>query len=189
MIIVGTTIVSDDIRDCRFACDLARCKGQCCIEGDCGAPLLEEEIPLLEAILPQVKPYMTPEGIAVVEAEGVAVDDPAGLPCTPLIDNAACAYITYAEDGTALCAIERAAREGKVDFLKPVSCHLYPIRVDDFGEFQAVNYHRWDVCRCAASQGQPLYAYLKEPLIRRFGPEWYAELLEQLNPPEPHSLK
>ena len=184
MIIVDTTIVSDDIRDARFCCDLAQCKGQCCIDGDCGAPLLEEEIPVLEEILPKIKPYMTPEGIAVVEAEGVAAEDNAGLPCTPLIAGAACAYIAYAEDGTALCAIEKAAREGKVDFLKPVSCHLYPIRVDDFGEFQALNYHRWDICRHAAGHGQPLYEYLKEPLIRRFGPDWYDELLEQLTPTE-----
>ncbi|MCF0211997.1 MAG: DUF3109 family protein [Bacteroidales bacterium] len=180
MIIVGTSIVSDDIRDRRFCCNLTHCKGQCCVEGDYGAPLLDEEIPILEEILPQVKPYMTPQGIAAVEQQGVATLDNAGNPCTPLIDNAACAYIAYGADGCAYCAIEQAAREGKIDFLKPVSCHLYPIRVDDFGEFQAVNYHQWDICRCAFHQGEPLYRYLREPLIRRFGQEWYDELLSQI---------
>lgn len=183
MIIVDNAIVSDDIRDCRFCCDLAKCKGECCIEGDCGAPLLESEIPVLESILPEVKPYMTAEGIAVVEQEGVSSLDNAGEPCTPLINDRDCAYIAYGENGCAFCAIEQAARAGKIDFLKPVSCHLYPIRVDDFGEFVAVNYHQWDICRCAKNQGEPLYKYLKEPLIRRFGEDWYEELLEQIENP------
>lgn len=183
MIIVDKAIVSDNIADQCFSCDLCACKGQCCVEGDCGAPLLEEEIPILEKILPEVKPYMTAEGIAVVENEGVSALDNAAEPCTPLINERECAYVCWGEDGTAFCAIERAYREGKIDFKKPVSCHLYPIRVDDFGEFVSVNYHQWDVCRCAVEKGKkegvPLYIMLKEPLIRRFGVEWYNELLYQ----------
>ena len=153
MLIVKESIVSDDIAERRFCCDLAQCKGQCCIEGDYGAPLLEEEIPVLERILPQVQPYMTPEGLQAVAEQGVSTLDNAAEPCTPLVNNRECAYVAWAPDGTALCAIEQACRDGKTDFLKPVSCHLYPIRVDEYGEFTAVNYHQWDVCRCAVKKG------------------------------------
>ena len=188
MIIVGNTIVSDDIADCRFRCDLACCKGACCVEGDSGAPLREEEVAVLEALLPEVEPYMTPEGIAAVHAHGVAVRDSDGDLGTPLVDGGACAYITYDGNGCALCAIEKAYRAKNFQFStfnyqfpKPVSCHLYPIRVEDYGEFSAVNYHQWDICRCAKGHGAPLYITLKEPLIRRFGSEWYNELIEQIN--------
>lgn len=183
MLIVKDCIISEDIAEKRFCCDLAKCKGECCIEGDCGAPLEESEIPILERILPEVEPYMTPEGIAVIREEGVAAEDNAGEPCTPLINNRECAYICYGDDGMALCAIEKAYRDGKIDWKKPVSCHLYPVRVDVFGEFTAVNYHKWDICQCAVAKGkecgEPLYKYLKEPFIRRFGQEWYDELVEQ----------
>lgn len=185
MLIVKESIVSDDIADCRFCCDLAQCKGQCCVEGDYGAPLTDDEVDTLQRILPQVLPYMTAEGRSVVEREGVSTLDNAAEPCTPLVNNRECAYVAWADDGTALCAIEQACRDGKTDFLKPVSCHLYPIRVDNYGEFTAVNYHRWDVCRCAVTKGNecgvPLYQYLREPLIRRFGQEWYDELLQAIS--------
>ena len=182
MLIVKESIVSDDIAERRFCCDLVQCKGRCCIEGDYGAPLLEEEIPVLQRILPAVKPYMTEAGRAVVAEQGVSTLDNAAEPCTPLVNNRECAYVAWTPDGTALCAIEQAFRDGKTDFMKPVSCHLYPIRVDEYGEFTAVNYHQWDVCRCAVAKGEecgvPLYQYLREPLIRRFGQDWYDELLE-----------
>ena len=188
MIVVGNTIVSDDIADQCFGCDLAHCKGACCVDGDSGAPLREEEVPILEAVLPEVEPYMTEEGIAAVREQGVAVRDKDGDLGTPLISGNACAYITYDDNGCALCAIEKAYRTNNFTFHlspftfpKPVSCHLYPIRVEDYGEFTAVNYHQWDICRCAKGHGNPLYITLKEPLIRRFGIEWYDELLEQIN--------
>ena len=184
MLIVQDCIVSEDIAEKCFSCDLAQCKGQCCVDGDCGAPLLEEEIPILEKILPEVEPYMTPEGIEVVHREGVSALDNAAEPCTPLIHNQECAYVTWGEDGTAYCAIEKAYRDGKIDFPKPVSCHLYPIRVDVYGTFVAVNYHQWDICRCAVKCGNacgiPLYQYLKGPLIRRFGQSWYDDLLKEI---------
>ena len=184
MLIVQNTIVSEDVVDCCFCCDLAQCKGCCCVEGDFGAPLLEEEIPILKQILSQVRPYMTEEGRRVVDNEGVSSLDNAADPCTPLVDNRECAYVAWGSDGTAYCAIEQAYRDGCIDFPKPVSCHLYPIRVDDFGEFTAVNYHEWDVCSCARIKGKetgiPLYRYLEQPLIRRFGQSWYDELLEQI---------
>ena len=172
MIVVGNTIVSDDIADQRFGCDLAKCKGACCVEGDSGAPLLEEEVAKLEAVLPEALPYMTDEGRAAVERYGVAVRDKDGDLGTTLIDGGACAFITYGADGCALCALQR--------FYKPLSCHLYPIRVEDYGEFTAVNYHQWDICRCARGHGEPLYIALKEPLIRRFGQQWYDELLSEI---------
>lgn len=186
MIVVQNSIVSDDIADRRFGCDLGCCRGACCVDGDSGAPLLKEEVPVLEAILPEVKPYMTAEGLDAVERQGVAVRDNDGDLGTPLIAGGACAYITYDGD-LALCAIEKAFRANNFQFPnfnfqfpKPVSCHLYPIRVEDYGEFTAVNYHRWDICRSAQGHGDPLYIYLKEPLVRRFGQAWYDELLGQI---------
>ena len=112
MLIVKESIVSDDIAECRFCCDLSQCKGECCIEGDYGAPLLEEEIPILQRILPQVQPYMTPEGLQAVAEQGVSTLDNAAEPCTPLVNNRECAYVAWAPDGTALCAIEQAYRDG-----------------------------------------------------------------------------
>jgi hypothetical protein len=173
MIIVKNSIVSDDVADQRFGCDLACCKGACCIDGDSGAPLMEEEVAKLEAVLSEALPRMTEQGRQAVASQGVAVRDKDGDLGTPLIDGGACAFITYGEDGCALCALQ--------GLYKPVSCHLYPIRVEDFGEFTAVNYHQWDICRCAKGKGEPLYVYLKEPLVRRFGQEWYDELVEQIN--------
>lgn len=182
MLIVKDCIVSEEIADRCFCCDLSQCKGQCCVDGDCGAPLAASEIPILQKILPAVEPYMTQKGLAIVREAGVSDLDNAGDPCTPLVDGRECAYVAWGDDGTAYCAIEQACRDGKTDFLKPISCHLYPIRVDEYGEFTAVNYHRWDICKCAVGKGKdcgtPLYEYLKTPLIRRFGQTWYDELLE-----------
>ena len=172
MIIVKNSIVSDDVADQRFGCDLACCKGACCIDGDSGAPLMDDEVAKLEAVLPEALPRMTEQGRQAVASQGVAVRDKDGDLGTPLIDGGACAFITYGEDGCALCALQ--------GLYKPVSCHLYPIRVEDFGEFTAVNYHQWDICRCAKGKGEPLYVYLKEPLVRRFGQGWYDELVEQI---------
>lgn len=184
MLIVKDCIVSENIADKCFDCDLAQCKGQCCVEGDCGAPLLESEIADLERVLPEVLPYMTEAGRKVVEALGVSDLDNAAEPCTPLVDDRECAYVAWGDDGTAYCAIEQAFRDGKIDWMKPVSCHLYPIRVDVYGEFTTLNYHQWDVCRCAVAKGRqngvPLYQYLEKPLVRRFGQEWYDELVAEI---------
>lgn len=187
MLIVKDCIISEDIRDKRFACDLEKCKGQCCVEGDCGAPLDEAEIPILKEIMPQVEPYMTDAGRKVVHKEGVSALDNAGEPCTPLVSNRECAYVVWGEEGTAYCAIERAYREGKTAFLKPISCHLYPLRVDVYGQFTAINFHDWDVCHCCChSTGKPLYECLREPLIRRFGQDWYDELMQTINNNNPN---
>lgn len=182
MLVVQDCIVSESVADCCFSCPLQQCQGACCVEGDAGAPLEEEEIALLERVLPEVKKYMEPEGIAAVEQQGVAVRDVEGDWGTPLVHNRECAFVVR-EGDTALCAIEKAFRDGKIDYMKPISCHLYPIRVEHYGQFTAVNYHEWDICRCAVSEGRrqgiPIYRYLKTPLIRKFGEDWYEELVKQ----------
>ena len=191
MLIVKDCIVSDHLADLRFACDLAQCRGRCCVEGDSGAPLREEEVAELQKALPDVLPYMTDQGREAVARQGVAVRDKDGDLGTPLVEGRECAFTVWDTGGIALCAIEKAFREkypqgmaGDDAFLKPVSCHLYPVRVEEYGEFTAVNYHEWEVCRCAVAKAnhrsQPLYQYLREPLIRRFGKEWYDELVREI---------
>ena len=181
MIEIDDKIVSADLLREYFACDLAACKGICCVEGNAGAPLEMDEVDTLEEEYPNYKPYMTPEGIRAVEAQGFMVVDEDGDYTTPLVDDAECAY-AYTEEGIPFCAIEKAFREGKTTFRKPISCHLYPIRIGDYGPYKAVNYHRWDVCRAAVELGRkkgvPVYRFLREPLIRKFGEDWYHELEE-----------
>lgn len=180
MIEIDDKIVSSDIlREC-FACDLGKCKGICCVEGDAGAPLELDEVDLLEEEYENYAPYMTEEGRREVERQGFMVVDSDGDYTTPLVNNAECAY-AFSENGVTFCAIERAYREGKCSFLKPISCHLYPIRVMQFsnGTF-GLNYHRWSVCRdaveCGRKIGLPVYKALKEPIIRRFGEDFYKAL-------------
>ena len=180
MIIIGQTLISDEIYLEQFLCDLPVCKGGCCIEGDAGAPLSLEETEILQKIYQRVKPYMIEKGIATVEVEGTWVTDPAGAPVTPLIEGGPCAYVYYDEQDIAKCAIEKAWEEGVVDFRKPVSCHLYPIRVTAYPHYDALNYHRWPICNCARKKGKKLkvrvYRFLKEALIRKYGQQWYEEL-------------
>ena len=176
---LGKTIVSEDILAKDFVCNLSACKGACCVDGDAGAPLSKEETTILESIYPQIKPFLRPEGIAAIEAQGTWATGTEGELETPLINNRDCAYVIY--DGpTALCGIEQAYNQGVVSWKKPVSCHLYPIRVKDFTEFAAVNYDKWDICSDACELGKelqvPVYKFVKEALIRRFGIDWYTEL-------------
>ncbi len=182
MIEIDDKIVSADLlREC-FACDISQCKGICCVEGNAGAPLEIEEVDILEREYSAYKPYMTPEGIAAVEKQGFMVIDEDGDYTTPLVNDAECAY-TYQENGITLCAIEKAWMEGKTAFRKPISCHLYPIRLMPFSNGTVgLNYHRWSVCAsarsCGAKLGIPVYKALKEPIIRRFGEEFYQALEE-----------
>ncbi len=176
---LGKTIVSEEILEREFVCNLSACKGTCCIDGDAGAPLNEEETKILEEIYPKVKPYLRPEGIAAIEAQGTWVKGEDGDFETTLIEGKDCAYVIF--DGEiALCGIEQAYNEGIVSWKKPVSCHLYPIRVKDFTEFTAVNYDKWHICDDACTLGKelqvPVYKFVKEALIRRFGEDWYLEL-------------
>ena len=180
MIEIDDKIVSADIlREC-FTCDLGKCKGICCVEGDAGAPLELEEVDELEENYQAYAPYMTEQGRREVERQGFMVVDSDGDYTTPLVNNAECAY-AFEENGITFCAIERAYREGKCSFLKPISCHLYPIRVMKFSNgTYGLNYHRWGVCHdaveCGRKIGLPIYKALKEPIIRRFGEEFYHAL-------------
>ena len=183
MLVVGNSIVSEDIRDVMFCCNLQHCKGMCCVEGDAGAPLEKDEVKQIKKLLPKIKPYLTIEGLIEIEKAGISDIDITGELCTRIIDEKDCVFLTY--DGEiAKCAIEKAYEDKVINFRKPISCHLYPIRVQDYGEFQAVNYHAWDICNSALEEGKnqniPIYKMLKEPLIRKFGKHWYDELIVQI---------
>jgi len=179
MIKIDDVLVSDDIRDIHFACNLSACHGDCCVEGDAGAPLEEDEISILEDYIDAIKPYMSEKGREVIELLGVFDYDTDASYVTPLVNNSECAFV-YFEDGISFCAIEKAWLEGKIKFRKPVSCHLYPVRLKKIGDFTAVNYEKWSICKPALilgkEKGVPLYKFLKEPLIRKFGKVWYREL-------------
>jgi hypothetical protein len=173
-------IVSTQIFERQFVCDLSACKGACCIEGDNGAPVTTEEVQIIEANLPKIKPFMRPEGIAAVEKNGVAYLDNDLEPATTLVNGAECAFVFFDDAGIAKCAIEKAQREGHIDFLKPISCHLYPIRTKQFQDYTALNYEKWEICEPACACGEklevPVYKFLQEPLVRAFGTAFFREL-------------
>jgi len=182
MIQIGSAIVSLDIIETKFVCNLAKCKGMCCVYGESGAPLENDEIDILREIYPKVKKYMTPAGIEVVEQYGVYDTDFDDDTVTPLIGNTEdCAY-SYREKNIAYCAIEKAFIKGETDFRKPISCHLYPIRITKYSDFDAVNCHKWEICKDALKLGEKknvsLLVFLKEPLIRKYGADWYEQLCE-----------
>ena len=182
---LGKTIVSEDVIQKDFLCNLSACKGACCIDGDAGAPLEVEETKILEAIYPKVKPFLRQEGIEVIESQGTFIKTEDGEFETPLINGADCAYVIFDEKNVALCAIEEAYNQGVVSWKKPVSCHLYPVRVQEYSEFSAVNYHKWQICDDACTLGEelgvPVYKFVKEALIRKFGEDWYSELDKMAN--------
>lgn len=177
---LGRTIVSEDIIKKDFVCNLAACKGQCCIDGDAGAPLDKEEAETLKTIYPKIKPYLRPEGIAAIEAQGTNITTALGDLETPLINGADCAYVIFDDKKIAMCAIEKAYNKGDTNWKKPISCHLYPVRVKEYSAFSAVNYHQWPICDAACTLGKelqvPVYKFVKEALIRKFGEDWYGEL-------------
>ena len=181
MIQVDDKIISLDVFEKHFVCDLSACKGACCIEGDSGAPLLKQEEEILDYIYEKVKPYMRAEGITEIENQGVAVFDADGDLTTPLVNNRECAFVID-EKGISKCSIEKAYYAGEVDFKKPISCHLFPIRIKEYRDFDAVNYEEIKICKPACKCGSelevPVYAFLKEPLIRKYGEAWYNKLLK-----------
>lgn len=180
MIQIDDTIISFDVFEKQFVCDLERCKGACCVEGDSGAPLEKSEMKILDEIYPAVRPYLTPKGIDAIETQGCHVVDFDGDDTTPLIEGKECAYSYFDERNICKCAIEQAYLDGKIDFKKPISCHLYPIRLKEYANFTAVNYDKWELCADACILGEklkvPVYVFLKEPLIRKYGEEWYEQL-------------
>jgi hypothetical protein len=184
MIRIGDTLISDDLNDVQFCCNLDACKGACCVDGDAGAPLEEEEIGLIEDNLDGIRPFMTERGRAVVDSWGVFDADMEGIYVTPLVDGKECAFVSFDEKGIALCAIEQAYQAGKSRFRKPISCHLYPVRISKYSRFHAVNYHKWHICKPALEEGNslelPLYRFLQDALTRKYGESWYLELANLL---------
>ena len=180
MIEIGHAIVSFDIFEEHFLCDLLKCKGACCVEGDSGAPLTKGEAREIERSYPVFKKYLSEEHKKEVKKQGFSVIDFEGDLVTPLVNNRQCAYTFTDEKGITKCAIEKAYLDGKITFRKPVSCHLFPIRITEYQHFDAVNYQQLDICKpgreCGAAQKLPLYRFLKEPLIRKYGSEWYEQL-------------
>ena len=180
MISIDDTLISDELIQTRFVCDLKACKGACCVEGDSGAPLEEEELGILDDIYHEVKPYMVEEGIAEVEKQGRYIVDADGDFVTPLVNNRQCVYVYYDEHGVTKCAIEKAYLDGKIPYKKPISCHLFPVRLTKYSSFTAVNIQSLEICKAAFTCGNklqvPVYRFLKEPLIRKFGNDWYEAL-------------
>lgn len=184
MIVVGNKLLSEDIFEVQFSCDIGACQGACCVEGSGGAPLSEEECAILDDIFDDIKPYLRKEGLDVIEKEGLFVVGRDGTLETPLIEDRACVYTTISKNGNVQCGIEQAHREGKIDWKKPISCHLYPIRIKELIDFTALNYHKWSICSSALSCGiareTTVLEFCKDALVRRFGLEWYEEALKTM---------
>lgn len=182
MIVLQNTVISDDIRDKFFVCNLEKCKGACCVEGDLGAPLEGDELAILEQNYDKIKPYLSGAGKQAIEEQGLYVIDFEGDYSTPTIENRECAFAIYDDNMTLKCGIEQAYLDGKIDWKKPISCHLYPIRISKYDGFEALNYDRWGICNAACGFGEDLgvrvYQFLKEPLIRKYGEGWYSELTQ-----------
>ena len=182
MIQIDDKLISEELFSEEFVCNLAKCKGICCVEGDAGAPLDEDETKILDEIYPKIKSYLRPEGIQAIEEQGIYTLDFEGDLVTPLVNNAECAYVIFDEKGYTKCAIEKAYEDGVIDWQKPISCHLYPIRITEYSNFSAINYHEWDICSDACTLGKELgvkvYQFLKKPLIRKYGEEFYQTLSE-----------
>ena len=180
MLQIEDTIVSLDVIEEMFFCDLNCCKGTCCVEGESGAPIAKEELPLLEEVLPFVWDDLSPKARDIIKKQGVVYLDYDGEYVTSIVDGDDCVFTYHDQEGICRCAIEKAYREKKTTFYKPISCHLYPVRVVQYEGFRAVNYHRWSVCHAAVTKGKSesvrMYQFLKEPLIRKFGKEWYDQL-------------
>ncbi|MDN5215402.1 DUF3109 family protein [Fulvivirgaceae bacterium BMA12] len=184
MILIEKTVISDDVKDKLFVCDLEKCKGACCVEGDLGAPLEDDELPILDDIYEKVKPYLSEAGNQAIEQQGKYILDEENEYSTPTINGKECAYAIYDEKGILKCGIELAYRDGKVPFQKPISCHLYPIRITRYDDYDAINYNQWHICSDACVLGEslnvPVYKFLKEPLIRKYGKNWYDELVREI---------
>lgn len=182
MIQVEHVILSEDLFEEHFVCDLSSCKGACCIEGDAGAPIEFEEIDKMEFNLDKILPFLTEEGKKSIEQQGVFTVDTDGEYVTPLNEGKECSFTTFDKNGIAKCGIEDAYRAGKSDFRKPSSCHLYPIRISKLQGYDALNYHRWDICKPACECGSKLkvkvFQFLKEPLINKYGADWYQQLVQ-----------
>lgn len=182
MIQIQQTLISDDIFKEHFICDLCKCKGQCCVDGESGAPLEQHEFEEINEILPLIWDDLSPAAQELINEQGIAYTDYDGELVTSIINGEERVFTYFDDNGVCKCVIDNAYREGRINIQKPISCHLYPIRLKEYVEFTAVNYHKWSVCESATvlgrQQGLPLFRFLKEPLIRKFGENWYNELCE-----------
>lgn len=181
MLAIQNTIVSRDVIEKQFVCDLNKCKGACCVAGESGAPLDESEQEIIDRVFDKVEPYLTPRGRKAIKKQGRYLTDYDGDLVTPLINEIEeCAYTIYDENKVAMCAFERAYNDGVIDWRKPISCHLYPIRIKKYSDYDAVNYEKWSVCKPACKLGEqlsvPVYHFVKDALIRKYGQAWYDEL-------------
>jgi len=187
MFLIEGKLVSDEILEEKFVCDLSACKGACCVDGDYGAPLEKAEIEILEKIQEAISPFLSESGKAALKKEGLYTEQEGVGFTTTLVNGKECAYMTTNEKGIAQCGFETAWKAGATDFRKPISCHLYPIRVkkNEVVDFEALNYDRWDICKAACTLGSklkvPVYKFLKEPLIRKYGESFYEALEEAAN--------
>ncbi len=178
---IDNKIVSTEIFTKKFVCDLNACKGACCVEGDGGAPMTAQEIENISTHLDKLKPYMREEGLEAIAENGIFYTDKDGDPVTTLVNNKECAFVFFDEENKAKCSIEHAYNKGEIDFNKPLSCHLYPIRTKKIGEYTAINYEEWYICKAACACGEklnvPVYKFLKGPLTRAFGADFFNELV------------
>jgi hypothetical protein len=179
---IENTLVSDILFERKFVCNLSACKGACCVQGDGGAPLEKDEKEYLEKNIDKIKPYLRKEGISTIEKLGASLVDKDGDDVTPLVDNQECAYTVFEADGTAKCGIENAHAAGAVDLIKPISCHLYPIRITKVGNYDALNYSKWEICDPACELGKAknvkVYQFLKSPITRKYGEAYFSTLEE-----------
>ena len=184
MILIDHTVISDDIADQFFVCNLNKCKGACCVEGNAGAPLEPDELAKLRTVFPEVKPYLSPAGLQAIEAQGLYETDEDGDYVTTTVGGRECVYAIYDEQGILKCGIEAAYNDGKIDWKKPISCHLYPIRVTKYDQYHALNYDRWPICAPACGFGKelnvPVYKFVREALIRAYGQVWYDKLVREI---------
>jgi hypothetical protein len=182
MIAIGDALVSEDVFDELFACDLSKCKGACCVEGESGAPLTEAELEKIEGVFETIRPHLRPEALEVIDQVGLYEVDTDGGFVTPIIGGRECVYATFDANGTVKCSFEQAWRRGETDWMKPISCHLYPIRTKELTDFTALNVHHWTICdgarTCGASSNITVLEFCKSALVRRFGGNWYDEAME-----------
>jgi len=179
MIQIDNTVISLDVFEEHFQCDLEQCKGHCCVYGDSGAPLEDDEVLILEDLYPKIRPYLRIEGVKAIEKHGTSMTDHDGDRVTPLITDKECAY-TIVENGIYYCGIEKAFFEKKTGFRKPLSCHLFPVKAKDYKDFTGIHYEQWKICRpgrdCGRKEQVPVYKFLKDPLVRKFGKHWYKKV-------------
>ena len=184
MIVVENAVLSDDIKEEEFVCDLIKCRGACCIEGDLGAPLEKDELKLIDETLEDIKPYLSKDSRKLLDDKGAYEFDEEGDYSTTTINGRECVFAIYDNDRILKCGIEQAYLEGKSTFRKPISCHLYPIRISKYDHYEALNYDRWHICQPACDNGKslkvPLYRFLKQPLERKYGKTWYQKLVDKI---------